>query len=63
MINIKLNIQTAELMGEALRTVLENCDVHSDEAALLENLSNRIEFLIQKAEDDALDYAAMAQEI
>lgn len=50
-VTIKMDEVTAEAVAEAIDTILANCDVHSDEAHLLEHLQAKLDFAVEKAID------------
>jgi hypothetical protein len=50
-----LTLASAEAMRDALTTVLEEADIHVDEAEHLEVLRDAFEYKIEKAKDYATD--------
>lgn len=54
-ITLEITIPMAEKYASALRSVLDNCDVHSDDAVELEEICERIEFNLERWNDHYSD--------
>lgn len=50
-IRIKIKPVTAEAWVEALTDVLDNCDIHGDDAAHLEVMRDTFEYHVEKRKD------------
>lgn len=54
-LELKISTVEAELLAEAIDTVLNNCDVHVEEGVPLEQFQERLEMALEKARDYASD--------